>query len=178
MMPQIVLIFFIFAFMGWIIEFVFRAFDEKHIGNPGLLKGPWLPVYGLTGVIIFLVSGILADHSILLRMLFYLILCTAFEFIAGEFLGKIFHKRLWDYSNYKYNLRGLICPAYSAGWVLIAVLVELFILPEINSAIILLSPSDILKAIVPLISVFTVDFLISSGIASREHFNRLKDLIG
>ena len=41
-------IFMIFSVIGWVIELFFRRFvSTKRWINPGLLKGPYLPIYGI-----------------------------------------------------------------------------------------------------------------------------------
>ncbi|MDC7227854.1 MAG: putative ABC transporter permease [Spirochaetales bacterium] len=176
MLDDLVLIFFVFAVLGWLIEVAFRSIYLRHPVNPGFHKGPWLPLYGSAGSVNYLVSSNLSSYPLMLRMLFYLVLCTAFEFLAGVFLEKVFHKRYWDYSEHRFNIRGLVCPVYSIGWVVISVIVELFILPEMQSLIVLIPDNMLLRTDLVLISVFGVDFMFSSGIASRERFNRLRAL--
>ena len=36
-------------------------------------------------------------------------ICTIAELIAGVVLYAIFHLRWWDYSDYRWNLKGFIC---------------------------------------------------------------------
>ena len=175
---QLIIIFFIFAFAGWIIELVFRSIYERQFVNPGFHKGPWLPLYGLAGVIIYLVSGMFAGYSILVRMFFYFILCTVLEFLAGIFLLKAFNKQYWDYSINRFNIMGLICPLYSCGWVIISIIVELFILQRVANLAAFI-PTDILpKADAVLLSIFLIDFLVSSGLIDKKYYYKIRGRIG
>jgi uncharacterized membrane protein len=40
------------CFVGWIIETVYRSYNEKKIVNAGFLSGPFLPIYGFGAIII------------------------------------------------------------------------------------------------------------------------------
>ncbi len=101
-----IFIFFVFSFTGWLIELVFHSVYERRPVNPGFHFGPWLPIYGFCGVVIYLVAGSLSGYSIPLRMLFYFILCTSVEFFAGLFLEKLFRT----------NGSGIILPTGSTLW--------------------------------------------------------------
>ena len=49
-----VLIYFIcFSFIGWIYEVILFLIDDHIFVNRGFLYGPWLPIYGCGGIIIY-----------------------------------------------------------------------------------------------------------------------------
>lgn len=114
---------FIFAFMsiiGWILEVLYRSFISKKFINPGLMLGCSLPVYGVGGIILNLLADIKIVNNIyfnyFILSLIAMILLTLIEYIGGVLLEKIFKIKLWDYSIYKYNLKGLICLRMSIIW--------------------------------------------------------------
>lgn len=176
MIEQLVLIFFLFSFAGWIIEFCFRSIYEKKPVNPGFHLGPWLPLYGFVGIVILFVSEKFTGDFLLIRIFFYLVLCTAFEFFAGVFLERAFHRRYWDYSHNRLNVKGLICPLYSVAWVLISLIVEVFILPQVRENLSAITPEMILMADTVLLFIFIADFIYSSGIIGSRSIARLKGL--
>jgi len=45
-MPDILFSFTLFSMLGWIMEVCYRSMREGHFINPGLLKGPYLILYG------------------------------------------------------------------------------------------------------------------------------------
>ena len=149
---QILLIYlFLFIFgcmLGWVIEVIFRRFfSAKKWVNPGFMKGPWLPLYGFGVITMFTMcylcvaflpgslnlynpfgdlfgrTGIsgpnIADLIPISLMAISMILL---EFIAGLIFIKGFHVKLWDYSNMKGNIMGIICPVFSLIWCAVAVL--------------------------------------------------------
>ena len=46
--------FFFFSISGWIIEVAYRSAKNRHLVNPGFLKGPYLPIYGFGGLLRYL----------------------------------------------------------------------------------------------------------------------------
>ena len=176
MLLNIIFVYFVFSFTGWLIELIFRSIYEKKPVNPGFHKGPWLPIYGFAGIIIYLVSGILSDYSLFLHMVLYFILCTSLEFLAGVFLERAYNCRFWDYSENWFNIRGFVCLKYSAAWVIISTVVELFLLPELQTEIAVFSERRLLQFDTVLLGLFSIDFLYSSGIISSNIQNRLKGL--
>ena len=53
------------------------------------------------------------------------------EFIAGLIFVKGFKVRLWDYTNQKGNIRGIICPLFSVIWFAVAILYYYLINPYV-----------------------------------------------
>ena len=51
---RLFLLFYVYAFAGWIIETVYRSLDRKRVVNPGFLNGPYLPLYGSGAIILVL----------------------------------------------------------------------------------------------------------------------------
>ena len=109
------LMFFIYSFVGWVVEVVYYGITEGKFINRGFLAGPLCPVYGL---------GFYAAIWIFepLRNNFFIIFfgmataCTIVELIAGVILYHTFHMRWWDYSDYKLNFRGYICLRFFIYW--------------------------------------------------------------
>ena len=51
---NLILMFFIFSFTGWVWEVIYIGFTEGVVAKRGMLHGPWLPIYGVGGVLILL----------------------------------------------------------------------------------------------------------------------------
>ena len=107
--------FFIYAFIGWVIEVIYYGLTEGKFINRGFLNGPLCPVYGVGFYCVILILMPLQDNF---PLLFFgsMAITTVIEFIAGFILYKIFNLRWWDYSNYKFNLMGFICVQFSIYW--------------------------------------------------------------
>lgn len=107
--------FFIYSFLGWILEVIYYGVTEERFINRGFLSGPLCPVYGLGFYAAVWVFAPMANN-------FFIIFfgmataCTVVELIAGEILYHTFHMRWWDYSDYKLNYKGYICLRFYIYW--------------------------------------------------------------
>lgn len=103
-----VLMFFLFAFVGWLFEVAFYLVNEGSFINRGVLTGPWLPIYSVGGLLIlFLLKPVRRNPPLLFGMSF--LMCGALEYMTSWVLELLAHKRWWDYTGYFMNLHGRIC---------------------------------------------------------------------
>lgn len=138
----ITFLFFAGSIIGWGIELVFRRFFSKNNPerkwiNPGFLTGPYLPLYGFSLVILFLLTFIdvsfIENPYLQKAVLFCLMaLCiTLFEYIAGMIFIVGMKIRLWDYSKNWGNIKGIVCPQFTFYWWLLSATYYFFIHPQI-----------------------------------------------
>ena len=109
------LMFFIYSFVGWVIEVIYYGITEGKFINRGFLAGPLCPVYGLgfyAAIWIFEPFR----NSFLIIFFGMATACTIVELIAGIILYHTFHMRWWDYSDYKLNFKGYICLRFFIYW--------------------------------------------------------------
>ena len=117
---EILWLFFIYSFAGWIAETVSAAFQQKRFVNRGLINAPFCVIYGFTAAAVTIFCGEL--HGF---WLFFggMILSTVIEWAAGHWIEKFYHERWWDYSKVKGNLDGYICLPMSLLWGVLCVVV-------------------------------------------------------
>ena len=129
------------SLLGWVIELFFRRFvSQKKWVNPGFLTGPYLPIYGFGVVILYLMSSLNLpiDNDVanaIIKVLLIGIGMTVIEFVAGLIFIKGCNVKLWDYSNRKGNIMGIICPTFSLIWLLVGSLYYFFLNPYLVKAI-------------------------------------------
>ena len=141
-------LFIVGCMLGYLLEVLFRRFvSAKKWVNPGFLTGPWLPLYGFGVLVMFtLVMALLlfspAEWPLYNPYGYYdfrgtvnvgpswydLIPISAMgcgmillEFIAGLIFVKGFKVKLWDYTNMKGNVMGIICPQFNLIWFALAI---------------------------------------------------------
>ena len=141
-------LFYIGSIAGWVLELFFRKIvcsEHKWI-NPGFLNGPYIPLYGFGIIALFLLSVmedyIFIENIVLKRILLFVIMSTVMtllEYIAGIIFVKNMKIKLWDYSNEKFNIQGIICPKYSFLWAILGAVYYFLIHPRIIKAIMWLS---------------------------------------
>ena len=173
----LVFIFVIGAICGWGLEVIYRhlADKEKRWFNPGFCIGPYLPIYGIglltVFVITYLEKYIPIDNEVAKRIILFVIMAicmTIIELIAGIVLLKFFNLRLWDYTDEKFNYKGFICLKFSIFWMLLSAGYYFFIHPIINENVEWLSNNLIFSFIVGLIfGVFLIDLIYSANIVNK-----------
>lgn len=102
------LLFFSFSFAGWCWEVMLYLVRDRDFVNRGILIGPWLPIYGFGGLILYQLLIRLKKAPVIVFLL-GLITCTALEYGASWILEVIFGKRWWDYSDHLVHLNGRVC---------------------------------------------------------------------
>ncbi|MBQ7274879.1 MAG: putative ABC transporter permease [Clostridiales bacterium] len=109
------MMFFIYGFIGWVVEVIYYGITEGKFINRGFLNGALCPVYGIGFYCVIWFFRPIMDSF---PMLFFgsAIVCTTVELIAGAVLYAIFHLRWWDYSDYRLNFKGFICLRFAIYW--------------------------------------------------------------
>ena len=111
-LPQMVIIFALISFGGWVYETIYCSVAEGEFTKRGFLFGPTCPIYGIGAIAEWLVLGQISNPIIV--FIIGGLLATVIEYSTGLFLERRFKKKWWDYSMFKFNLHGRICPQASA----------------------------------------------------------------
>lgn len=100
--------FMIYSFVGWCYESAICSQVKYHkFLNRGFLRGPWIPIYGAGAVLNYWLIGRIGNvPGIFLAAMFT---SGAVEYLTSYAMERLFHKRWWDYTRYRYNLNGRIC---------------------------------------------------------------------
>lgn len=102
------LLFFIISFVGWLWEVALFYFTEHTFINRGIYKGPYLPIYGVGGLILCLFLHSYRKKPLRVFVL-SLIACSVLEYLTSYFLELQWGIRWWDYSGHFLNINGRIC---------------------------------------------------------------------
>lgn len=101
------LIFLIGCFGGWVYEEIFYWVTEGLLRNRGILYGPWLPIYGVGALLIYLLKPLKERPALL--FLLCVGLTGVVEYVIGYVGIHFLDLRLWDYRGLFLNLDGIIC---------------------------------------------------------------------
>ncbi|OUQ68957.1 hypothetical protein B5E53_05395 [Eubacterium sp. An11] len=115
---EILWLFFVYSFLGWVLETASAAFRQKQFVNRGLVNAPLCVIYGITAAVMTVFFGEL--HGVWLFAAGFII-STLIEWIAGHAIERMYHERWWNYSKLKWNLDGYICLPVSVCWGLLIV---------------------------------------------------------
>ena len=127
--------------LGWVTEVLFRRiFTAKKWINPGFLTGPYLPLYGFGIVGLFIISFIPVNtgYAWLDAVIVILVMgaaMTLIEYLAGLIFIKGMKIKLWDYSDRRGNIQGIICPLFSFLWLLVSAFYYFVIRPYAIGAV-------------------------------------------
>lgn len=131
---ELVVLFFTYSVVGWLWETFYCSIKDHHYAYRGFLFGPYCPVYGFA-VTTILVATYNVRNNLFWLFVIGMIVASIFEYFASVFLEKVFHMKLWDYSDLWGNLQGRIAPAISLFWGIGVVLLVRFIQPLIQQVI-------------------------------------------
>ena len=155
------LIFIIFSFVGWCSEVLYVGiFFEHKFVNRGFLHGPICPIYGFGGLSILLLPQSLYSTWDLLFCA-SMLLGTIVEYISSWILEKLFHTRWWDYSHYKFNIRGRVCLLNSVLFGALGLVIIHFVQPFVMKFLSLFSDFVLNLSADVIASALTVDLLIT-----------------
>lgn len=162
------------SLIGWIIELFFRRFvSQKKWMNPGFLTGPYLPIYGFGVLVLYGVSNLsLGIPNQVLDVIIHILIIgvgmTIIEFLAGLIFIKGFKVKLWDYSNRKGNIMGIICPSFSLIWLVVGSLYYFLLNPLLVEGISWISENLIYTYFVgAVVGAMAVDFAYSIHLATK-----------
>ena len=111
-------LFLIGSVLGWGLEVIFRRFFSAHRWvNPGFLVGPYLPLYGSSLCVLYLLAMLESlmpvENPLLKKIMLFVVMAlaiTALEYVAGLIFIRGMKIKLWDYSDRWGNIQGIICP--------------------------------------------------------------------
>ncbi len=183
---KLLVVFIICATFGYLLEVVYRSIKLKRLINPGFLVGFCLPIYGVGGVILYLLC--LIDLSfipykslqVICLVVIATIIMTLIEYIAGTISIKVFKNKLWDYSDRWGNIQGVICPLFSFVWGLCCLGFYFLVFPWIGTLAEAVSESFVGVFFVGIYyGIFAVDLCYSLNVLSkiRTYSIKIKELI-
>ena len=112
-MYELIWLFLIYSFLGWMLETILAATEQRRFVNRGLINGPLCTIYGVA-IVILTIFG--QELPLFWLFLGAMIVATVTEWIGGHMIERFYHERWWDYSDIKWNLDGYICLPASLVW--------------------------------------------------------------
>ena len=118
---EYIIYFFIYSFLGWLIETIYALFVHGYFVKRGFLFGPVCPIYGFGAVLLLMATKKLYKKPFI-KFLMATIAFTLFEYMVSFILEMLFGLRWWDYSNDFLNIQGRVSLLYSIFWGIIGVI--------------------------------------------------------
>lgn len=153
MIFELLWLFLIYSFVGWVMETSAAAIRHHHFMNKGIINEPYCVIYGFGGLVVTLFGQEL--HGVWLFVGCFIV-TTVVEWIAGHLIERWYHQRWWDYSKLKWNLDGYISLQTSCIWAALG-----FIVVEWGNSF-LLSAYHLLPALLMQIVVLVLTGLLAT----------------
>jgi len=144
---------------------IYSFSKNKRFVNRGFLNGPFVPIYGITVLLVHvLITSLLSsfpDFSLIdIAALFVLItsVSTLLELLGGAVLFHLFEARWWDYSHLKFNYKGYICLRFSLVWGILGTAVFVFFHSQwVHSNLVAMDTRLLNTLVIALSAVFILD---------------------
>lgn len=133
------LYFMIYAFLGWCMETVYCSICERRLVPRGFLFGPICPIYGV-GVLMMICWFAPFMGNPLLFYVVATVCMSAWEYFVGWFLEVTTHIKYWDYSKFKFNLKGRICLWVCLTWGALAYVILFWVHPAVSQLVLKVPP--------------------------------------
>ena len=174
---EAIVLFFIYSFLGWILESVYCSIHEKHIVNRGFLFGPLCPIYGFGSLLLLVTLTPVVSQPLLVFAIAFL-LTSLLEYVVSFLLEVLFKKSWWDYSHMPLNINGRVWLPFSFVWGGLAMLLLYVVHPFFHGLLARLPETAVLViAIVALILLVTdIVFSIRDNVIFNREMNRLAEL--
>lgn len=159
------MLFITYATIGWILETVYVFIGTKKLYNRGFMLGPYIPIYGVGGLLITILLSRYQDSAFSLFCM-SIVICSLLEYFTSLLMEKLFKARWWDYSNRKFNINGRICLETMVPFGLVALLVIYFLNPFFMNLYEKINPIGLNILSIIIATIFVIDFIFSFIVVS------------
>lgn len=166
MLESYILLFFISAVLGWIMEVICKLFEFHRFINRGFLIGPYCPIYGVGSVAVTASLTRYADSPIVVFIM-AIVICGILEYMTSYVMEKLFHARWWDYSQRHMNLNGRICASTLIPFGLLGLVMIYLVKPLLFGMFSKISQPWMDGICVAMTLLFLTDTVISTTILGR-----------
>ncbi len=161
---NIILYFFIYAFLGWLLETAFCILTTGVFTKRGFLYGPICPIYGF-GAILLIESLKNIKTNTVGKFFVGMIAFTIFEYVVSVVLESLFGLRWWDYTGQPFNFQGRVSLSFSIVWGILGVIfvekIHPFITKVIEKKIVLISNKKKVIILYSFVFITIIDFICS-----------------
>lgn len=129
---ELFLYFFLYSFLGWLMETCYCSIRERHLVPRGFLYGPICPIYGI-GVLLMILFFTPLKRNIILFYIVSVVVMTGWEYLVGWFLEVTTHVKYWDYSSSRFNIKGRVCLWVALTWGVLSYIMIFWVQPRVET---------------------------------------------
>lgn len=180
-----VILFTIYAVLGWIMEVILSLIQHHKFVNRGFLIGPYCPIYGFGGIAITIllsnfmetIENVSITESIWISTVVIMCICGLLEYMTSYIMEKLFHARWWDYHKFKFNINGRICLETLVPFTIIGQIILRYASPTFIGIISSIGAPWIHIITIAIVAIFVTDIAISYNIihSFKKISNETKD---
>ncbi|MDE5640753.1 MAG: putative ABC transporter permease [Bifidobacterium castoris] len=164
---KVFLWFLLYSFVGWLWETCLNIVMKRRFVDRGILNGPLCPIYGFGAMLA--VYALPGEHSFLAVFLSSGVLACTLEYLTSWGIEKLFHMRLWDYSDKPFNINGRV---YLNGFIFFGLgctVIKLWVQPHVLAALDGVPPATLIAVATTLLALTLVDAVITfAGLISMN----------
>ncbi len=170
--------FFIYSFLGWVMETCYASILDRKFVNRGFVNGPVCTIYGVGALSVYFILKPF-ENSILILFILGIIVPSILEYFTGWLMEVIFKTTWWDYSNYRFNIKGRICLYNSILWGLLTVALFQVMQPFVNFIVSLYSISTGKNLAIIAVVTYLADYGTTSYYAMnlKVKLNNMSDIM-
>lgn len=171
-MLKIFWLFIIGSIIGWIFETIVVILQTGHFEiRQGLIYGPFIPVYGIGGVMYYIAFKFIKTRNKVKVFLITLILGGLTEYACSYIQEVVFGSISWDYSALPFNLNGRTSLLHCTYWGIAGLLYISWIEPLLCGIENIMQEKS-LKVVTSLLAVFIIIDITISWMAIARQKNR------
>ena len=133
-LSNLFLFFILYSFLGWVMETCYCSIMEHRLVARGFLYGPVCPIYG-GGVVLMVLFFTPLKQNLALFYVVAVVVMTSWEYLVGWVLELTTHVKYWDYSQYRFNIKGRVCLWVALTWGVLSYIVIFLIHPPVQSLV-------------------------------------------
>jgi len=160
-MLECIYFFIIGAFVGWMLECVFKFFSKNFAKTPGILNTPFCILYGLGTVVLSMIINRITNNIWLLFLLSMIVL-TIMEYVTFILLKKIYNVQLWDYNDMTFSINEKVCLEFAVIWGVLGALYIKYLLPILTNFFFEAQGVALTFSLELLLAIVIADFIYSS----------------
>ena len=166
-MLECIYFFIIGAFVGWMLECVFKFASKNFTKTPGILNTPFCILYGLGTVVLSVIISRVTNNIWLLFILSMVVL-TFMEYVTFILLKTIYGVKLWDYTDMTFSINEKVCIEFSLVWGVLGALYIKYVLPILKSFFINAQGLALTASIYLLFAIIIWDLMYSSYVLINQ----------
>ena len=172
-LKELIILFWVFiigSILGYIYEMILVLLQKGYFeSRQGLIYGPFIPVYGIGGMVYYMILSNVKTRNKVKIFLITAVLGGTTEYLCSFVQEKVFGTISWDYSYLTFNLNGRTSLLHCTYWGTAGILYSVYISPKIEKLKENIEKNS-LKIVTAVLTVFMVwDITISCLAAGRQY---------